>query len=135
MTPRCAKKLQKLPLVRRAQLPSLPRKTLLHLLLQAPLTTLDRRMHTLAPRDLVNAHLQPFLLEQQNVLTSTLSTLQTANLTLLETINAQNSEVEAYVKHLEAVVADLGRASVMLQTQDAQNLTGDIKAMEQELAV
>jgi kinetochore protein NNF1 len=91
------------------------------------------RPHTLPATDLVNAHLSPFLIDQQTALSAALSSIQSSNETLVTTISAQREEMEALMRGLEAVVADLESSAAMLQAEDVQNLSGDVRMIEDEL--
>jgi kinetochore protein NNF1 len=84
--------------------------------------------------DLVNAHLSPFLIDQQTALSGALTTIQTSNETLVATITSQAAEMEALVAGLEAVVRDLEQSAEMLQGEDVQGLSGDVRMIEEELA-
>jgi kinetochore protein NNF1 len=90
--------------------------------------------HTLPASDLVNAHLSPFLIDQQTALSGALTTIQASNETLVATITSQRAEMEALVAGLEAVVRDLEKSSEMLQGDDVQGLSGDVRMIEEELA-
>ncbi|TID26712.1 Beta-catenin-like protein 1 [Venturia nashicola] len=90
--------------------------------------------HTLPATELLNAHLSPFLIDQQTTLSSALATIQTSNETLVATITSQRAEMEALVAGLEAVVKDLEKSADMLQSDDVQGLSGDVRMIEQELA-
>lgn len=90
--------------------------------------------HTLPATDLLNAHLSPFLVDQQTALNSALRTVQTSNETLVATITGQRAEMEALVAGLEAVVKDLEKSADMLQGDDVQGLSGDVRTIEEEMA-
>jgi kinetochore protein NNF1 len=90
--------------------------------------------HTLPATDLVNAHLLPFMVDQQTALTGALSTLQASNETLVATITAQRAEMEALVSGLEAVVRDLEKSAEMLQGEEVAGLGSEVRMMEEELA-
>ncbi|KAF2399719.1 Nnf1-domain-containing protein [Trichodelitschia bisporula] len=89
--------------------------------------------HTLPPAALLHAHLLPFLNEQESALTAALSTLETRNNALAETIQAQRAEMEGLVRGLEAVISDLERSGEMLQSDEVQGLLADVKMIDQEL--
>jgi kinetochore protein NNF1 len=82
----------------------------------------------------VNAHLSPFLVDQQTVLSGALTTVQASNEMLLATITSQKAEMEALIAGLEAVVRDLEKSATMLQGEDVQVLSGDVRMIEEELA-
>lgn len=90
--------------------------------------------HTLPAADLLNAHLSPFLIDQQTALSGALSMIQSNNETLVATITSQRVEMENLVAGLEAVVRDLEKSAEMLQSDDVQGLSGDVRMIEAELA-
>jgi kinetochore protein NNF1 len=123
--------------------PMHPRVVLLRLcrkLYSSPFITLynqlifpHKRPHILPAADILNAHLSPFLIEQQTSLATALKTVQTSNTALVDTITAQRVEIETLVGGLEAVVADLERSAAMLQGSEVQSLAGEVRMMEDEL--
>ncbi|KAF2435412.1 Nnf1-domain-containing protein [Tothia fuscella] len=89
--------------------------------------------HILPASDILNAHLTPFLVEQQTSLSSALTALQSSNTTLIDTVISQRAEMEALVSGLESVVADLERGATMLQGDEVLTLAGESRKMEDEL--
>jgi kinetochore protein NNF1 len=89
--------------------------------------------HTLPPSDLVNAHLAPFLTDMRSSITSETTSLEASNTKLIETIKQQRQEMEALVSGLENVVTDLEHSATMLQSDDVQGLTAEVKMVEEEL--
>jgi kinetochore protein NNF1 len=89
--------------------------------------------HTLPPSDLVNAHLAPFLTDMRSTITTETSALESNNENLIQTIKAQRAEMEALVSGLEHVVADLEKSANMMQMDEVQGLSKDVKMVEEEL--
>jgi kinetochore protein NNF1 len=89
--------------------------------------------HTLPPCDLVNAHLASFLTDQHAVIKAQTSEIEAKNVQLMDTIKQQRQEMESLVMGLEHVVADLERSAAMLQGDDVQSLTAEVKMVEDEL--
>lgn len=89
--------------------------------------------HTLPPADLVNAHLAPFLTDTRAAIASETAELEARNKALMETIRQQRVEMQGLVEGLEGVVADLERSAAMLQGDEVQDLTAEVKMVEEEL--
>jgi kinetochore protein NNF1 len=89
--------------------------------------------HTLPPSDLVNAHLAPFLTDMRSTITNETSALEASNAKLMETIKQQRQEIKALVSGLENVVQDLEHSASMVQGDDIQSLTAEVKMVEEEL--
>jgi kinetochore protein NNF1 len=89
--------------------------------------------HTLPPSDLVNAHLASFLSDARSSITSETTALEGRNAKFMETIKQQRQEMQALVSGLENVVTDLEHSAAMLQGDDVQSLTAEVKMVEEEL--
>jgi kinetochore protein NNF1 len=92
------------------------------------------RPHTLPPDALLTAHLSPFLHEQQTLLATALTALETENVRLAEVIAEQRGEMEKLVAGLEATVRDVEKAAAMVQDGGVMDgLGGQIREMETQL--
>lgn len=72
------------------------------------------RPHTLPPQSLYLAHLAPYLASTQAQLETQLQTVQAENAQLAQGVETQRDEVEWLVSGLEAVIADLEGANVVM---------------------
>jgi kinetochore protein NNF1 len=90
------------------------------------------RPHTLPPKPLVNAHLNPLHRSQQSQLNAKLQTAQSQNASLVEVLRRQKAEIEELVALAEKVVGDLEDAGGRLQAE-AEGLSGDARGAEVEL--
>lgn len=69
----------------------------------------------------------------RSTITSETVALEKRNEELIETIKKQRVEMEGLVGGLERVVGDLERSAEMVQGEGVQELSGDVKMMEEEL--
>lgn len=69
----------------------------------------------------------------RSTITSETVALEKRNEELIETIKKQRVEMEGLVGGLERVVWDLERSAEMVQGEGVQELSGDVKMMEEEL--
>ncbi|KAF1365824.1 Nnf1-domain-containing protein [Lizonia empirigonia] len=86
--------------------------------------------HTLTPSEIHLAHLMPFLEKQATDMSTKLVETQAANTELLATVTAQRAEIEALVRGLESVVADLEVSAQMMAQDDVQDLSTEIRDVE-----
>ena len=88
------------------------------------------RPHTLPPHSLYLAHLAPYLASTQAQLETELQAVQTENIQLAKDVEGQRDEVERLVGGLEAVIADLEEANMVM----GEVVDGDVRkeAMEME---
>lgn len=91
---------------------------------------IDCRPHTLTPSEIHLAHLMPFLEKQATDMSTKLVETQAANTELLATVTAQRAEIEALVRGLESVVADLEVSAQMMAQDDVQDLSTEIRDVE-----
>jgi hypothetical protein len=89
--------------------------------------------HTLPATSLLNAHLTPFLMDQETTLQNSLADIQTRNEGLVDEIMEQRLEIEALMLGLEGLVTDLERSGAMLQGDEVQGLSNDVRMIEEEL--
>ncbi|KIW02287.1 uncharacterized protein PV09_06437 [Verruconis gallopava] len=89
--------------------------------------------HTLPPAELVNAHLAAYLEEKRAAVAAETAEVSARNEQLAATIRQQREEMDAFVRGLEAVVADLERSAALVQADDVTSLTAEVKAVEDEL--
>jgi kinetochore protein NNF1 len=94
------------------------------------------RPHTLPPSDLLTAHLSPFLLEQQALLTTSLTAVEKETVQLGGVIQEQRAEIEKLVAGLEAMMRDVEKAAGMVQDGAVMDgLGGEVREMEAQLRV
>lgn len=72
----------------------------------------------------------PFLEKQATDMSTKLVETQAANTELLATVTAQRAEIEALVRGLESVVADLEVSAQMMAQDDVQDLSTEIRDVE-----
>jgi kinetochore protein NNF1 len=89
------------------------------------------RPHTLPPKPLVNAHLNPLYRSQQSQLNAKLQTTQSQNANLAEILRRQKEEILELVLLAERVVGDLGDAGGRLQGEDGE--LAEARAAEESL--
>ncbi|KAL7921990.1 Nnf1 domain-containing protein [Trichoderma austrokoningii] len=70
--------------------------------------------HLLPAKDILAAHLAPFLASHQSLLNAKLQTAQSHNAILYEQIRAQRAEIEALLDSLDAAVGDVRSANAAL---------------------
>jgi predicted AAA+ superfamily ATPase len=66
-------------------------------------------------------------------LSGQLSSLETQNLSLAETVAQQNHEMDTLVGNLETVIRDLEAAAALAQGSDTQGLSQETRNMANEL--
>ena len=92
-------------------------------------------MHEIQPQQLYLAHLAPYLEETQKKLEGEMLQLQADNETLVNSIHAQEEEVERMVSDLEAVIRDLeGANEVMDQVVGDASMRTDARELHAEIA-
>ncbi|KAH7078376.1 Nnf1-domain-containing protein [Paraphoma chrysanthemicola] len=89
--------------------------------------------HTLTPSEIHLAHLMPFLEQQANDMNTKLAETQQSNNDLLSTVTAQRAEIEAMVRGLEGVIHDLEVSAQMMAKDDVQDLSKEIRDLENEM--
>jgi kinetochore protein NNF1 len=75
----------------------------------------------------------PFLEQQAAAMNTSLAETQQANTTLLPVVTAQRAEIEALVRGLEGVVADLEASAGILSQDDVQGLGAEIRQIEKQM--
>jgi hypothetical protein len=71
--------------------------------------------------------------EQRGGLTKSLKSLEVENEEIATKIRTQQADMEALVRGLEALVADLKRAAEMVQAPEVSQLSEETRAMHAEL--
>ncbi|KAH7079073.1 Nnf1-domain-containing protein [Paraphoma chrysanthemicola] len=89
--------------------------------------------HTLTPSEIHLAHLMPFLEQQASDMNTKLAETQQSNNDLLATVTAQRAEIEAMVRGLEGVIHDLEVSAQMMAEDDVQDLSKEIRDLENEM--
>jgi kinetochore protein NNF1 len=75
----------------------------------------------------------PFLEQQAAAMNTSLAETQQANTTLLPVVTAQRAEIEALVRGLEGVVADLEASAGIMSQDDVQGLGAEIRQIEKQM--
>jgi kinetochore protein NNF1 len=75
----------------------------------------------------------PFLEQQAAAMSTSLAETQDANAALLPVVTAQRAEIEALVRGLEGVVADLEASAAIMAQDDVQGLGADIRQIEKQM--
>jgi kinetochore protein NNF1 len=75
----------------------------------------------------------PFLEQQAAAMSTSLAETQQANTTLLPVVTAQRAEIEALVRGLEGVVADLEASAGIMSQDDVQGLGAEIRQIEKQM--
>jgi kinetochore protein NNF1 len=66
-------------------------------------------------------------------MSTSLAETQQANTTLLPVVTAQRAEIEALVRGLEGVVADLEASAGIMSQDDVQGLGAEIRQIEKQM--
>jgi kinetochore protein NNF1 len=75
----------------------------------------------------------PFLEAQATTMSASLAETQHANSALLPVVTAQRAEIEALVRGLEGVVADLEASADIMAQDDVQGLGAEIRQIEMQM--
>jgi kinetochore protein NNF1 len=75
----------------------------------------------------------PFLEQQAAAMNTSLTETQQANTALLPIVTAQRVEIEALVRGLEGVVADLETSAGIMSQDDVQGLGAEIRQVEKQM--
>jgi kinetochore protein NNF1 len=75
----------------------------------------------------------PFLEQQAAAMNTSLVETQQANTALLPVVTAQRAEIEALVRGLEGVVADLEASAGIMSQDDVQGLGAEIRQIEKQM--
>ena len=75
----------------------------------------------------------PFLEQQAAAMNTSLAETQRANTALLPVVTAQRAEIEALVRGLEGVVADLEASAAIMSQDDVQGLGAEIRQIEKQM--
>lgn len=92
-----------------------------------------RAMHTLPAKELCSAHLLPSLTSHSAELSTRQETLQNENVDILSRVMEQRKQIEAMVRGLENVIADLDASVETLQEAGIDGLREEVRGVDEDV--